>query len=353
MENYEDTLSRMQRKFTELTGFDADEASDIGIRLKVLAGEIFSLNTNIEWLKNQMFVKTASGKYLDYHAEQRGIARKLAVSSSGTLTFSVETALDYDVDIPLGTVCSLSSSDGTRYVTIEEATLKAGDLSVVVNAKSELGGKNTNTAQNTVKVMITPPVGIDSVTNATAFTGGYDAESDEELRLRLIESYKNIPNGTNIAFYKNEVLKYEGVYSASVIPLARGNGTVDIYVSGKGAKLDSNLIAAVQSDISKLREINVDVKVKSPDLVKVDVLLGLTVKAGYVFSEVKEECTEAINKFFSELHIGEQVIFAAIGQKIFEVDGVKNYSFKSNLDFDKVVDNDELAIPGTISITEG
>lgn len=50
-ETYESILSRMQDRFQELAGFPADDASDIGIRLKVLAGELFSACTNLDWLK--------------------------------------------------------------------------------------------------------------------------------------------------------------------------------------------------------------------------------------------------------------------------------------------------------------
>lgn len=54
-ETYESILSRMQGRFQELAGFPADDASDIGIRLKVLAGELFSACTNLDWLKRQVF----------------------------------------------------------------------------------------------------------------------------------------------------------------------------------------------------------------------------------------------------------------------------------------------------------
>ena len=352
MESYEEILSRMQDEFTSLAGFMPEEASDIGVRLKVLAGEIFSLEANLEWLKNQMFTKTATGECLDLHAEERGLERKEAKKSKGILTFSRESALDYDVEIPQGTICSLSGTEGIRYITTEGATLTAGNLEVEVPAESELGGKNKNTGQETIVVMVTPPVGITSVTNEAAFTGGTDAESDEVLKERILESYKNISNGSNKAFYKEEVLKYDGIHSASVIPTARGTGTVDIYVAGKGGVASESLISRIQNDISNLRELNLDIEVKSPTLVEVDVLLRITIKPGYVLNEVKEECRAAVNEFFDNLSIGEQVIFAAMGHKIFEVEGVKNYSFDLGSDIDQLIDDDELAVIGTLSVSE-
>ena len=50
----------------------------------------------------------------------------------------------------------------------------------------------------------------------------------------MLESCRNIPNGTNSAFYREFALQYEGVYSAAVSPRARGTGTVDVYVASRG-----------------------------------------------------------------------------------------------------------------------
>ena len=186
------------------------ECSSIGIRLKVLAGELFSACTNLDWLKRQVFPQTAQGIQLDYHAQQRGIQRKSAVRSQGTLEFSREAALLYDVTIPEGTVCAVSQEEGLRFVTTRKGILKAGDFSVSVPAASEEGGAQANAAAETIKVLVTPPPGVTAVTNRDAFTGGADGESDEELRERVLESCRNIPNGTNSAFYREFALQYSG-----------------------------------------------------------------------------------------------------------------------------------------------
>lgn len=66
MITYDEIYNRMKSEFSAKSKYDFDEASDAAIRMRVLAGEIFNAMTNIEWLKNQMFVATASGEYLDY-----------------------------------------------------------------------------------------------------------------------------------------------------------------------------------------------------------------------------------------------------------------------------------------------
>ena len=65
METYGEILARMKAKFAELSGATVNDDSDVGIRMKVLAGEVLSLQSNAQWLKNQMFAQTASGVQLD------------------------------------------------------------------------------------------------------------------------------------------------------------------------------------------------------------------------------------------------------------------------------------------------
>lgn len=353
METYNEILTRMQDKFLELAGFSPDNASDIGIRLKVLASEIFSAGTHMEWLKNQMFAQTATGVQLDYHATARGLQRKSASKSNGSLVFSRGTVLDYDVEIPLGTLCSTADVAAVRFETTQNAVLKAGNVSVEVPAVAVDGSRISNVGINTITVLITPPAGIGSVKNTVAFTGGTDAETDIELRKRILESYSNISNGTNCAFYEQMALKYDGVHSASVVPLGRGPGTVDIYVAAKGGPTSDELIDKIQRDISALREINVDVLVKPAETFIVNVSAYIKVKPGYVFEEVRQACIDAITEYFLLLGIGERYLLMSVGDAIYHVDGVENYKFSSSGNIDVTPASGHLVTNDNITIEEG
>ncbi len=352
MENYEEILTRMKTKFAELSGITLNDDSDVGIRMKVLAGEILSLQSNVQWLKNQMFAQTASGTQLEYIAAARGITRKPATTSVGTLTFGRDTALNYDVEIPAGTVCSTSEAEPIRVKTTQTATLTAGMLSVTVPAQSEGGGSAQNTGIGSVKVMVTPPAAITSVTNEDAFTGGIDAESDEELRERIIESYKNISNGTNSAFYKEQVLKHDEIYSASVVAKERGVGTVDIYVAIRGGVPDDSVVTQLQTEITELRELNVDVQVNKADTIEVAVGVDISVKDGYSFNEIKQQCIDNIINYFNTLKIGEPCLVAAIGNAVYTVPGVENYYIVSSISTDRYMSETQLAVIGSIQISE-
>jgi uncharacterized phage protein gp47/JayE len=346
----------MKEKFSELSGCQVNEISDIGIRMRVLAGEIFSALTNLEWLKRQIFPQTAENFQLDLHAQQRGLTRKKATKSTGTLKFMRTSPLDYDITIPQNTTCIALNCEGIsnqplRFETTQEATLKAGQLEVSVSAESQDSGAKMNVAPKTITIMSDPPAGISAVINLKEFTGGTDAEDDSQLRARLLHSYKNIPNGTNCAFYKNIALKHEGIHSVSVLPRERGRGTVDIYVAAQGSVPQPEIVQAIQKEITDLREINVDVQVHAATLLNITLNVEIEIKPDYTFSDVKETCENAVKGYFYSLKIGEDVRICAVGNAIFSIDGVYNYSFLGGLTLDKSVDKKQLAVLKALSIT--
>ena len=66
----------MRRQYADKSGGTPDEAGDIGIRLQVLAGEIYRLQAGIEWGRREGVPPTAQGGQLGRHAAPRGLARK-------------------------------------------------------------------------------------------------------------------------------------------------------------------------------------------------------------------------------------------------------------------------------------
>ena len=53
METFDEIYARMKAKYIEESGSEFLETSDIAIRLRVLAGEIYNAQTSLEWLKNR------------------------------------------------------------------------------------------------------------------------------------------------------------------------------------------------------------------------------------------------------------------------------------------------------------
>ena len=343
METVETILARMRAAYEESAGFPADEAADIGIRLRVLAGEVFSLWNALEWLKREAFPSTASGAQLDAHAMGRGISRKEALPARGVLAFSRADAVD--------TVCA-AQGGGVSFVTVEDAVLAAGTLSATAAAEAAVGGAGTNAAAGKVTVLVSAPAGVEAVTNPAAFTGGADAEDDEALRRRLLESYAHVSNGPNAESYRQAALRCGGVASAAVKPRANGAGTVAVYLGGQGETAAAAAVQAVKDQLEALREINVDVSVAAATEVEIPVSVYVKPREPHTFEAAKSAVQEAVAAFFRRMAVGEPFYTARLGCELLATGMVDNYSFEDTVTSDEKIEISELAVAGTVTVEE-
>ncbi len=353
MDTYDQILNRMKENYSEITGSIIDDASDIAIRMAVLAGEIYSSLVNIEWVKNQMFVQTASGIYLDYHAQQRDIKRKSATYATGKVAFSVYAIRTYSIEIPKGTIIATDSVNPIKYVTDSTVVLKAGQKAVNAQITALEAGSGYNTAAETVTVMITPPAGIDYVSNTRPISGGSDQETDESLRRRIIDSFSNVSNGTNCAYYKSLAMQVDGVHSAGVVPCNRGAGTVDIFIAQDGLKATADQINQVQEIMDINREINIDISVSSATPVRLPVNAQISIKDGFELNSVFSDCREALSKYFSSLNVGQSVYLNDIVEAIYHVEGVNRFTIENPASAVTQIKGNEFAVLGDTVLQEG
>lgn len=329
--SYEEILSRMQAAYKKESGAKADDAADIGIRLKVLAGEIYRLLTELDWLRRQAFPQTATGRELNLHASQRGLARRPARKAQGVLRFSRTEALGYDVGIPKGTVCATAGADSVEYETTGQAVLAAGKLFAEVPAQAVEGGAAGNAAAGSIHTLVTPPVGVEKAVNPEAFSGGSEAEDDETLRQRLLQAYSVLSNGTNAEFYRRRALEAEGVYSAMAVPRADGAGTVTVYIWGQGEAPPETVVTAVQSRLSAEREVNVEVTVKAAAKKLLNVFGYIKPREGTAFDEAAARIREDLGRYYAAKKIGDSVYISEIGAVFMNTGLVKTYKLAVNV----------------------
>ncbi len=326
MRSYDEILVAMKAEFEEKAGFSPDDASDIGIRLKVLASQIYSLGAELDWLKRQAFPQTATGEELDKHAEMRGVIRKGAKKAAGYVVFYRDEPAVSDIFIPAGTVCITNGQPLLRFLTVSDAIFPAGGWDLEVPVVAENAGTIFNVGSRAICALETPIEGIHGVTNDMPFYGGVNPESDEDLRRRLLQSFKVI-NGANSDFYKKEVLKFPEVRSANVAKHPRGTGTLDIYVTGYGVPLQQSKLNEIKAYLGTIREVSVDIEVKNAMYYYYNVTVNVTVDSGYSSEEVKGRVRKAIEDFFMVLEVGQPVILSKLGAAISAVEGVTDYTF--------------------------
>ena len=349
MDTYDEIYGRMKNVYEQETGDSFNEKSDIAIRLKVLAGEIFKVQTNLEWWKRQMFAVSASGECLDKLASQRGIERKKAMKSTGEITFYISQPCSHDIIIPKGCVVATADPVPVRYVTTEDEEISAGNTLVSVYAEAEQAGSNGNIGLGCAVVPVSVPTEIETVTNREKFTGGCDAETDDELRKRIRDTYVNTYNGTNAAYYEQLALSVDGVAKACAVGKVRGFGTVNIYVTGSDAAVSTDVVAKVQEIVAKQRELNVDVLVVNAQRTACNMSVTVYAEDGYSSSEVKALLSKAFADYVNSIPIGGTFHLAELGAKLVATGCINNYTWNTDMQ-DVTAAKSQCFTVGTVTI---
>lgn len=348
---YDDILNEMMEKYAQESGFTPDDASDVAIRMKVLATQIHSSLSTGKWLLSQMFFDTASGEYLDMHAARQGITRNKGTKAVGSLKFTLKYALSYRLTIPKGLVCVCADEPSLRFVVTRDGYINAGDLSISVDAEAEEAGLAGNASAGSINLIIASPAADLSVQNTGTFRYGSDDESDEMLRKRISDACCYPSNGSNSAYYKSVALRVDTVRSVSVIPRVRGRGTVDVYVAETGKTADSETLSAVSSIMAAEREIGVDVAVMAATAKVISPTIKLKLENSSDFQNAKEQTAKIVQDFFNNMSIGETFRYNRLGNRLLEeIEGLIDYSFDSTA-LNVAVTNKEIPVLGTLTIT--
>ena len=348
MKSYETILVEMAQRYRELSGHAPEDASDIGIRLKVLAAQVWELWQRCDWMWRQLLPDTATGDYLEYHAATRGLTRKPAVRAVGTLTFSRAVQASYDTAIPAGTLCAIRGAG--RYRTTEAGVIPAGSLSVTVAAEAEEGGEDGNASAGTVTLLVSPPAGITGVVNPGPFEGGADEESDDALRARLLASYQAISNGANAAFYYDEAMKVEGVGDCAVIPRMSGSGTVGVIVTGREGQLPEGTLQALEAHLDRVREIGVDVTVANATLLPQTVAIAIKPVEEDGYDALETAVETAVEAAFDGMRIGQPLLLGKLAGVLAGVPGLYNFAITAPA-ADQAADADERITLGTLTLS--
>ena len=349
MKEWTEIYEQLRGTFAQRAGFVPSEGCDSAVRLYALAAELQSLLMQADWVLDQSFPQTAQGMYLDYHAETRGITRGAAEKADGVIRFAAADKVAAACPIEKGAVCM--TAEGVRFETTEDAAIAVGSQWADVPAQAVEAGAGGNVIAGTVTLLSAMPVGVVQCTNPAAFSGGCDAESDEALRRRVLASYQRLPNGANAAYYEQEAMRYPGVAAAKAVGRARGIGTVNVVIATHAGVPDAALLAAVETDLQKKREIAVDVKVLAPTVETVAVTAALKAAPGYTFAEVKAGAQSALETLFTGGLLGKSVTTARLLTLLCGVEGVENVHLTAPA-ADVAVDATELPMLGTVTISE-
>lgn len=349
MTTVDEIYQKMLKDFGTRTGMEPVEGCDLSARLYAAAAQVNALYIQADWVARQAFPQTAEGEALDRHAQLRNLERKAASPARGTVRFTAGERMEQDRQIPAGTVCMTAGL--VRFETTAEAVIPAGSLSVDAPVRALSPGKAGNVGARTIVAMAVAPVGISGCLNPEPCTGGEDEESDEGLRERILATFRRLPNGANSAFYQQGAMSFEGVAGAAVVPRPRGRGTVDVVVSSADGLPPKELLDQLRDYFQVRREIAVDVQVRAPETVAVN--LSVRVKAGPGFDPgaVRTGVEQVLRSQFTGKLLGKSILRAWLGNVIYSCEGVENYEIAAPA-ADVLVEKDRLPVLGTLTVEE-
>lgn len=183
-----------------------------------------------------LFLKTASGEWVDLFAWQLGLERKQATKAIGRITltrYSKESTLT----VPAGTVIQSASIGGEvfRLYTISSLTFEPGVTDLNVLAEAEETGTRYNLASGFYALIATDLAGIAGVSNGDDWlvVPGTDVEDDDALKDRCRLQVAAVNSWHIDQAYTGMVTQWAGVDVADVFidsDAPRGPGTANIYI---------------------------------------------------------------------------------------------------------------------------
>lgn len=280
-----------------------------------------------------IFPMFAYGEWLDYHAQMRGISRRPATASSGTLQLTVTK----NTNIPVGSQFSTASVDGQPSVVFETTQGKYNlpEGTVEIPVKCTQTGIVGNVIAGTVIFKLSQLSGVTAVTNPEAITGGTEEEDDNSLRARIVslDQSQSVSYVGSVADYKRWSLEVPGVGGVTVIPAQDDSGLVTLVITDSNGdpaneEICQNVYDYIMSPADpelRLTAPNVKLSVIPPTITELSISATVEVGTGSSLEAIKTAFIEAVQAYLDTARSDGEVRYTQIGKILAGVPGVYDY----------------------------
>lgn len=343
----------------------------VGSTLRALLEANASVGLWMQWLILQVLqmtrAATSTGADLDSWVADFGLARLPAVAATGAVTFSRFTPSNSAL-LPLGT--QVKTADGALAFDVVQdpantswnATLNgylipAGQASVTVPVVAEVAGSSGNVQADTVTLISAAISGVDTVSNALAFTNGIDAESDAAVRVRFQNYINTRAEATaaavgyaistvqqGLSWTVQENITTGGIYQP-------GNFVVTVN-DGAGIST-STLLANVQTAVNAVRPVGSTFQVQAPVVVAAHISLTVIAAPGYTHAQAAAAAGTALTAAANGGGMGVPFRYGQIFQVCLNLPGVaavENVTLNGGTS-DLVVTAAQTVAAGTIAVS--
>lgn len=247
-------------------------------------------------------------------------------------------------------------------VTIDDTNLAASGAPLTdstaerltVTALADDVGSQFNVGIGTITQFVSTLPGLTDVTNLAAFTGGSEDEDLETFRAKLLEWVRAPKSGspTDLKAWAEAV---DGVETATVFQndnlgvATPGHNTIRI-TGPEGSVPGAAVINAVLAELQLKDLAGITLHVATFTPVAVNVLVVITLLAGYSLGDVTPGTQTAISDYINSTPVGGTVYRAGITDAVFGLPGVATLSVTTPA-ADTTVTATQKAVPGTITVT--
>lgn len=198
----------------------------LALIFRSVALEIRAIQDHVAWWGRQYFPDTAEEEFVYRHTYIWGVEGRDATFAVGSVTITGTP----------GTVLvgglEMSSTEGLIFLTSAEATIGVGGT-VAVEAKAAAAGAAYNYEAGIQLSTVEPNADVSAIEITTAFAGGADEMTWQELQAALIEHIRKPPQGGCGYDYVSWVKGKFKVAAVKIIPEVIGRGSVGVVVAMK------------------------------------------------------------------------------------------------------------------------
>ena len=282
---------------------------------------------------------TSTGADIDSFVGDFSLTRLQAVQATGLLTF---TRFTVGLAALIQPGAQAKTADGTQLFTVTTDTsngawstllggyvLEAGATSVTVPVLAVNAGVQGNVTAGSITLLTSAIPGVDTVSNASAFTNGVDAESDAALQARFPLYLASLVRATVAAVGYAVASVQQGLTYSIVENQASGGGYQPgnflIYVDDGSGAPSTALRALVYAAVDQYRPLGSTFAVFGPSLVTANVAFTITAAAGYSKSNLLGPAVAAVTAYINALPMGSALPYSRIAQIVYDISpGIAN-----------------------------
>lgn len=309
---------------------------------------------------NNMTLSYATGAWLDIKASDYAKWRKQATKTQGVVTVTRGSSSSEAIKITKGHIFKTTkdiNGDELRFVSTASTVLQRGANSVEVPVEAEAEGSSYNVPKGQITRSLTY-IGDVTISNGESWITreGSDLEDDDSLRNRASRAWSELAQYATKDSYINAAEAVTGVLFAQAdCDHPRGQGTVDVIVTGTAGTATESLLTDVRNAVAKIAGPYDNVLVKGATTVTQDVSVAITTEDTSSDSEI----TAKIKSILSELlavRKGRKLNVLTLSDINYAIRN--GYSLATNVEIkapaaDVALDKDKVIILGDVAVTVG